>query len=293
MPPKLKFESTDDAGYESETGARDNPTCAHFVNNTPVEKVAPQYIRMRPICRIVKPHGWSIAKTAAIFGIGVNTVLRALTNSYVPSDNVEKDYEYVGEDFKIRYPPIQKAGGSDAQVQVMKPPVELIDITRDSSDDEEPAPRAPPPSRALLMAHRAAVAKAQDASGTAALLVPVPPSVPHGRPKSAMHPRPAATAPAAQPIPAPAPPPAATLRSFLSSVMNMDLSAHHALLVRQGFTLPGLRAMSTWPAHDLAKVLGKLLRAEDGEGQDDRDVREGLTPLLLEALGPEIRKLGA
>jgi hypothetical protein len=66
----------------------------------------------RAICRIVKPHGWSIAKTAAIFGIRVNTVLRALTNSYVPPDNVEKDYEYVEEDFKIRYPPIQKAGGS-------------------------------------------------------------------------------------------------------------------------------------------------------------------------------------
>ncbi|KAJ7234161.1 hypothetical protein C8J57DRAFT_1249541 [Mycena rebaudengoi] len=273
MPPKLKFESTDDAGYESETGARDNPTCAHFVNNTPVEKL--------------KPPPSSV--------LGVNTVLRALTNSYVPSDNVEKDYEYVGEDFKIRYPPIQKAGGSVTR----KCHLCLRFFNRSTHHAGKPTgecfphPRAPPPSRALLMAHRAAVAKAQDASGTAALLVPVPPSVPHGRPKSAMHPRPAATAPAAQPIPAPAPPPAATLRSFLSSVMNMDLSAHHALLVRQGFTLPGLRAMSTWPAHDLAKVLGKLLRAEDGEGQDDRDVREGLTPLLLEALEPAIRKLGA
>ncbi|KAJ7880914.1 hypothetical protein B0H13DRAFT_2541156 [Mycena leptocephala] len=126
---------TEDSGYESDTGPRDNPTCAHFLTNTPVTKtiqVHPGFHvrhlnrKGRAISRIVYSHGWSAARIAAIFGISPAPVGRAIANSYQPGDNIARDYEKVDADFKNHFPPPMP----QARPQV-QPTVIVID-----SDDE-------------------------------------------------------------------------------------------------------------------------------------------------------------
>ncbi|KAJ6559375.1 hypothetical protein DFH09DRAFT_1161481, partial [Mycena vulgaris] len=101
-------------GYESDTGPRDNPTCAHFKQKRPVEKVI--YVGHnkkvlnrtgRGICRIVYAYGWSIGDIAKIFGVSTSSISRAVENTkYLPRDNVLEDYDRVSPEFTEMFPPI-------------------------------------------------------------------------------------------------------------------------------------------------------------------------------------------
>ncbi|KAJ7214984.1 hypothetical protein GGX14DRAFT_609935 [Mycena pura] len=125
-----------DKGYESDTGERDNPSCTHFLNNQPVQKVivVPRSRKVlnrtgRAICRIVCSHGWTQDAVAGIFGVSSTSVSRAVENiKYIPRDNVSEDYERVDPEFRIHFPPIQ--GPS-------VPRAKAIDIFSASGSDDD------------------------------------------------------------------------------------------------------------------------------------------------------------
>jgi hypothetical protein len=71
--------------------------------------------------------------------------------------------------------------------------------------------------------------------------------------------------------------------------MSLDLSAHHALLIRRGFSIPDLRAMSLLASPDLKKLLKKSLAIGVEEGEE---VKDGPPPLHLAAPVFEIKQLG-
>ncbi|KAJ6559388.1 hypothetical protein DFH09DRAFT_1161509 [Mycena vulgaris] len=101
-------------GYESDTGPRDNPTCAHFKQKRPVEKVIyvghnKQVLNRigRGICRIVYAYGWSIGDIAKIFGVSTSSISRAVENTkYLPRDNVLEDYDRVSPELTEMFPPL-------------------------------------------------------------------------------------------------------------------------------------------------------------------------------------------
>ncbi|KAJ7477336.1 OPT oligopeptide transporter protein-domain-containing protein [Mycena latifolia] len=126
-------------GYESDTGPRDNPTCANFVRKEPVKKVivvgrSKKVLNRtgRAICRIVHPHGWSITSIALIFGVSHTSIARAIDNvKYLPRDNTAEDYDRVDPEFKTMFPPLGVT---------LPPPTTspgAIDIDIDTSDEED------------------------------------------------------------------------------------------------------------------------------------------------------------
>ncbi|KAJ7657263.1 hypothetical protein DFH06DRAFT_1473251 [Mycena polygramma] len=127
-----------DPGYESDTGERDIPTCAHFEANEPVErkigyvvggtKKAPNRLG-RAICRIMAAQpGWSHGAIARIFHVSPASVGRAIDNIHYsgPRDNIEEDYDRVDGEFLKRYPPQHRNPGAI--------PREIISL--DGSDNE-------------------------------------------------------------------------------------------------------------------------------------------------------------
>ncbi|KAJ7055578.1 hypothetical protein C8F01DRAFT_1158662 [Mycena amicta] len=106
----MKGDADDD--YESDTGERDTPTCAHFLQDRPVDKFINIGHRRvlnragRATVRIVAAHGWDPLDIARIFGEPPNSIRRAIDNiSNPPRDNVWKDYDYVDADFRLHFPP--------------------------------------------------------------------------------------------------------------------------------------------------------------------------------------------
>ncbi|KAJ7692455.1 hypothetical protein B0H17DRAFT_541081 [Mycena rosella] len=130
-------------GYESDTGPRDNPTCANFENRVPVKKVIVVGHKVlnrtgRAICRIVHPHGWSIESLAYIFGVSTASVMRAIANTrYLPRDNIQEDYERVDPEFKVKFPPVapllQPFEGSASRPEHVSV---SIDTSEDGDEDE-------------------------------------------------------------------------------------------------------------------------------------------------------------
>ncbi|KAJ7776343.1 hypothetical protein B0H16DRAFT_1506406 [Mycena metata] len=139
-----------DPGYESDTGERDNPRCAHFLDNLPVEKVV--YVGHtkkafnrtgRGICRIMASHGWSYTDIARIFGFSIASVQRAVENvRYKPRDRVEEDYDRVDKfdpEFRTNFPPRPRYGLDAASSS--KPAV--IEISDDEAQDGLPDSDSP------------------------------------------------------------------------------------------------------------------------------------------------------
>ncbi|KAJ6572779.1 hypothetical protein DFH09DRAFT_1152676 [Mycena vulgaris] len=101
-------------GYESDTGPRDNPTCANFETKEPVKKTiivgkSKKVLNRkgRAICRIAYAHMWSIGDIAEIFGVSTTSISRAVENTkYLPRDNVREDYDHVDPEFKEKFPPL-------------------------------------------------------------------------------------------------------------------------------------------------------------------------------------------
>ncbi|KAJ7854076.1 hypothetical protein B0H14DRAFT_2757237 [Mycena olivaceomarginata] len=105
----MVFLTTDDPGYESDTGPRSNPTVSNFENNRPVETVMGQVQggraarqmnrRGRAIARIVHsdPQWESIANISYIFNVGHDCI-----NG--PSKTTT-DYEKVEKEFRDKFPP--------------------------------------------------------------------------------------------------------------------------------------------------------------------------------------------
>ncbi|KAJ7097362.1 hypothetical protein C8R44DRAFT_812149 [Mycena epipterygia] len=127
-----------DVGYESDTGERDNPTCANFERREPVKKLivvggGKKVLNRkgRAICRIVYAHKWSAAAIANIFGISDTSVSRALENTrYNPRDNVQEDYAKVDPEFRTKFPPLETP-----QVFPQRSTI-IIDISNDEDKDE-------------------------------------------------------------------------------------------------------------------------------------------------------------
>ncbi|KAJ7627345.1 hypothetical protein FB45DRAFT_921109, partial [Roridomyces roridus] len=105
------------SGYESDTGARDNPTCQNFKTDTPVLKtiqfpVTSNNFKLlnregRAICRIVHAHDWTALRIAHIFDIPPKRVKKAIQNEYAPPDVVSEDYERVKDpEFARYFPPV-------------------------------------------------------------------------------------------------------------------------------------------------------------------------------------------
>ncbi|KAJ7662342.1 hypothetical protein B0H17DRAFT_1093715 [Mycena rosella] len=124
--------------YASDNGERDNPTCWHFEKNRPVTKVIEvkmgQHVRLlnregRAICRIIHAQGRPAVQIATIFGISQNAIARAIANSYTPPDDASADYDHVDPEFKVKYPPPQRAQRAQA-------PPTYIQIL-DSEDEED------------------------------------------------------------------------------------------------------------------------------------------------------------
>ncbi|KAJ7289644.1 hypothetical protein C8J57DRAFT_1706402, partial [Mycena rebaudengoi] len=165
-----QYATTDDAGYESETGPRNNPTYINFSTNKPVPRPGPAIDKSfcpsrsrslnregRAICRIVQRHGFSAGQIAAIFSVSQGTISRALRNGYTPPDDIEKDYNCVDKDFIGHYPPVLSAptsagaptsaarsggrprGSKNAQPasQIAQPASEILTPSSDSDDDED------------------------------------------------------------------------------------------------------------------------------------------------------------
>ncbi|KAJ6592839.1 hypothetical protein B0H19DRAFT_1088608, partial [Mycena capillaripes] len=137
--------TVDDHGY---IGPHQNPTARHFERNEPVEGVVPKgdndrvlNREGRAICRIVHAHGWSILAISKIFKVGRAAVTKAVKNSYYHADDILKDYNHVGPDYKEKFPRIQ-AGGHD--------------ILSDGSESEKLVQRSlpPPPSTISSVAKR-------------------------------------------------------------------------------------------------------------------------------------------
>ncbi|KAJ7843714.1 hypothetical protein B0H13DRAFT_2097391 [Mycena leptocephala] len=91
-----------DPGYESDTGARDNPTCANFEANEPVTQIfgfVPGKKALnrkgRAICRIMAAHDWPHKAIADIFRVSEQSVNRAVQNVFYspPRDRIEEDYD--------------------------------------------------------------------------------------------------------------------------------------------------------------------------------------------------------
>ncbi|KAJ7108265.1 hypothetical protein C8R44DRAFT_298693 [Mycena epipterygia] len=126
-----------DVGYESDTGERDNPTCANFERREPVKKLivvggGKKVLNRkgRAICRIVYAHKWSAAAIANIFGVSESSVSRALENTrYSPPDNVQEDYAKVDPEFRVKFPPLEAP-------QVFPQSKMIMDILDDEDKDE-------------------------------------------------------------------------------------------------------------------------------------------------------------
>ncbi|KAJ7454177.1 hypothetical protein FB451DRAFT_1565385 [Mycena latifolia] len=141
------------SGYESDTGARDNPSCWHFEKNRTVEKKivvqTGHHVRLlnhegRAICRIMNACGWSVVKIAIIFGISQKPVSRAVSNSYTPPDDPTMDYAHVDPEFRIKFPPVKssqlaKVNTHDTRrtiiIRILQPSPTVIEIL--DSDDEQ------------------------------------------------------------------------------------------------------------------------------------------------------------
>ncbi|KAJ7779393.1 hypothetical protein DFH07DRAFT_507572 [Mycena maculata] len=111
-----------DPGYESDTGPRDNPTCANFLKKQPVQKTievgAGKKVLNRTgraICRILYAHSYSAAEIARIFDISSTSVSRAIENiRYIPRDRVSEDYGRVDPEFAVHFPPVANLRSPDA-----------------------------------------------------------------------------------------------------------------------------------------------------------------------------------
>ncbi|KAJ6527190.1 hypothetical protein B0H19DRAFT_1196664 [Mycena capillaripes] len=151
-----------DPGYESDTGERDNPTCANFEANQPVQQVIGFFPgkkalnrKGRAICRIMAAHGWAHKDIATIFHISAWSVSRAITNvRYTPRDRIEEDYARVDSEFLEKYPPIPQYNAPKSSAVI------YIDTSDDENDpqahgvgfgDEGPSSSARPQRTAKVL----------------------------------------------------------------------------------------------------------------------------------------------
>ncbi|KAJ7443217.1 hypothetical protein B0H11DRAFT_2093086 [Mycena galericulata] len=80
-----------------------------------------------------------------------------------------------------------------------------------------------------------------------------------------------------------------TLSSFLKNIPGIDLSAHHALLEAQGFSVARMHILGTWGRDAIKEVLQRLLMESEAASMGHK----GMDPLELITLELGIRKLKA
>ncbi|KAJ7474666.1 hypothetical protein B0H11DRAFT_2035075 [Mycena galericulata] len=80
-----------------------------------------------------------------------------------------------------------------------------------------------------------------------------------------------------------------TLSSFLKNVPGIDISAHHALLEAQGFSMARVHILGTWGRDAIKEVLHRLLMESEAASTGHK----GMDPLELITLELGIRKLKA
>ncbi|KAJ7348345.1 hypothetical protein DFH08DRAFT_1079845 [Mycena albidolilacea] len=121
LPPTtyMTYLTTDDPGYVSDTGPRDNPTAADFEQKQPVKAVIgkpnlPNGSRIRGLnregratARIVysNPQWRSVTKISRVFNVGKDCIKKAIKNDYSPPDDPLQDYNKVSKEFTEKFPP--------------------------------------------------------------------------------------------------------------------------------------------------------------------------------------------
>ncbi|KAJ7854079.1 hypothetical protein B0H14DRAFT_2757256 [Mycena olivaceomarginata] len=115
----MTYLTTDDPGYVSDTGPRDNPTAADFEQKQPVKAVIgkpnlPNGSRIRGLnregratARIDTPirSGGRPPNSAEYFNVGKDCIKKAVKNGYNLPDNLLQDYDKVVKDFAEKFPP--------------------------------------------------------------------------------------------------------------------------------------------------------------------------------------------
>ncbi|KAJ7108303.1 hypothetical protein C8R44DRAFT_744244 [Mycena epipterygia] len=289
-----------DVGYESDTGERDNPTCANFERREPVKKLivvgwGKKVLNRkgRAICRIVYAHKWSPAAIANIFGVSDTSVSRALENTrYNPPDNVQEDYAKVDPEFRVKFPPLeapqvlpQRAAKLNFYSKIIKsspdlgtaltsPVVKKPRYGKDESEEKRLMSASPSLSRASTQSQARSFAPVLGDSGSAPL------------PRRAHLPARSSNPQASLP----------TLSSFLKHVKpgtlavqsDFDLSKHHALLEAQGFSMSRLAIVATWGRDAIAEAVSRLLMGSEG-GRRGLSARHAI---LLELAVPKLKPQG-
>ncbi|KAJ7827254.1 hypothetical protein B0H14DRAFT_2815424 [Mycena olivaceomarginata] len=278
-------DTTSDDGYESDTGARDNPAAWNFQNEEPVKPLIGRQVgrrfrllnrQGRAICRIVHAHRWRPTDIAKIFGLETKPIGKAIGNNYVPADGPQEDYDHVGADFLEAFPPQQWDGKQIAGGKRAHP----------EGDEEEEGPTQISNKQATLS--KIPPKPRNDKAPPSKSDVPIP-NRDGGRKRRAIANKQAGAstsvqAPAAQSIPTGARAQPESLLTFLKNVMGMDLSAHVVLFQEKGFTDVGiLRTIGRLSDADLRGMLRRLLV---GDGSN-----KGLSDLELEMLELALRKL--
>ncbi|KAJ7203764.1 hypothetical protein GGX14DRAFT_461107, partial [Mycena pura] len=306
-------------------GRHKNPTCANFLNNVPVAAPPGPHTRRalnrkgRAICRIVHAHGWKIAGIADIMRVHYSSVHRAVSNAYVPRDNVSKDYSHVGIDFRKHFPPSAESEAADwlrmrvmaltevtlkktATAGVETGPLDPSDNESTSSDkvksetdDEHEVDYHV--GRSINPPVRTSPLRA-DAGGPhmrmTRLLPPAQPNPMRSKPHMAAPPTPRTpgigllrTANTGNPRTKPAAGPG--LRKFLQDAAGFDLTVHLPLLVACGIgDVAVLRTMAAWDDAALHRALRQLLTAA---GSPDLEGGAGLNGVELIALEMAVQGL--
>ncbi|KAJ6552986.1 hypothetical protein B0H19DRAFT_1377700 [Mycena capillaripes] len=285
--------TVDDAGYNSDTGPRDNTTVFNFENKEPVRATivrAPGYNQRalnrqgRAICRIVYAHGWPVVDISKIFNVPPKPIRKTIRNGYVLPDDTSKDYERVEEDFKVKFPKIKTvevleidsddSGASDGhELNGLSHPMGSTPAAEKHKRTEGAGKQAKSIAPAKGRNHAWSVTPSSSSSDD----FQPPSSKPSG----------SKTNPKKKRTPAPASAPDA-LVVFLKNVLGLDLSKHQALFKARGFEdVAVLRTIAGLDNRTMQDTLRRLLTGSEQE----LGGRKGLTELELVMLENAIRKL--
>ncbi|KAJ7041436.1 hypothetical protein C8F04DRAFT_1177270 [Mycena alexandri] len=295
-------------GYESDTGPRDIPTVANFEKKEPVKTVIgrPQLghrvlnRKGRAMCRIVHAHGWEVPDLVRIFNVDRKAIKKAIDNKYLPPDDSSKDYDFVEEDIKQKFPRVKVASKTPASPS---PPNRtkrsaINEATVDGDHENVKKVRLEPEPHKRYHPYAGSAPTPFPRLNAEPLvhnqLVPAPMTAPAHTPVVLAVKTPTRDAPPRVPSLTPFPrvnqtpgAPPESLLEFLQNVMGIDMSAHFELLREKGFNdMALLRTMAfQWEEKYLRDILRSLLTGTNLGG------RPALSYVELFALEIAIRKL--
>ncbi|KAF7376985.1 WD40 repeat-like protein [Mycena sanguinolenta] len=197
-----------------------NPTAADFKAERSIPGNGPgAYLDDvgRAICRVVYAHWGNYSKIAAVYNINHTVVRRAVLNEYNNADDVNNDYNIVGEDFAKAFPRPKKT----SVIVSFGFTLQTRSIDEDVSSDRAPSPYKTKSASRLIQGSQTAKKK------IVRILTPIP-----------FSPSPSPGPAQAEPQ-NPSPGPEVTLPTFLQDVKGLDLSPYLPI-----FQAKGVRTMN-------------------------------------------------